>query len=277
MVSMDIRGPKHLICHGYMMPLTFSPDNFDSALEFHPKANTVFICTYPKCGTTWMQNIVYLLQHNGEPLPSHLKISDEIPWLEKNGSTYCENHVALKTHLPLHLLNWNDQAKYIVVARNPKDCCVSYYHHTRGFAFYDYAHGTFDDFFRRFINGEVGYGDFFDHFVSWQSRLNDRNVFFCTYEQLICDTKEIVKRLALFLEIKIDDNILEKVLQYSSLQAMQTDLQRWSIERSKDMPKFIRKGEIGDWRNYFNEEQSKLIDMKVEQFPLMKTLWAKYM
>ncbi|CAF4721426.1 unnamed protein product, partial [Rotaria socialis] len=93
--------------------------------------------------------------------------------------------------------------------------------------------------------------------------------------QLICDTKEIVKRLALFLEIKIDDNILEKVLQYSSLQAMQTDLQRWSIERSKDMPKFIRKGEIGDWHNYFNEEQSKLIDMKVEQFPLMKTLWAK--
>ncbi|CAF4045769.1 unnamed protein product, partial [Rotaria magnacalcarata] len=124
--------------------------------------------------------------HNGEPLPSHFKIGDEIPWLEKNGSTYCEDHVKLKTPLPLHLLNWNDRAKYIVVAWNPKDFCVSYYHHTRGFVRYDYAHGTFDDFFRCFLDGAVDFGDFFDRIVSWQSRLNDRNVFFfCTYEQLM--------------------------------------------------------------------------------------------
>ncbi|CAF4633028.1 unnamed protein product, partial [Rotaria socialis] len=60
------------------------------------------------------------------------------------------------------------------------------------------------------------------------------------------------------------------------LTSMQTDSPRWGMEQPKDMPGFIRKGEIGDWRNYFNEEQSKIIDMKVEDFPLMKTLWSKY-
>ncbi|CAF1293784.1 unnamed protein product [Rotaria sordida] len=57
---------------------------------------------------------------------------------------------------------------------------------------------------------------------------------------------------------------------------MEKDTHRWNFERPKDMPPFIRKGEIGDWRNYFNEEQSKLIDTKVEKFPLMKKLWGKF-
>jgi hypothetical protein len=274
---MDTKGPKYISNKGYLLPFDFPKDAFDSALEFHPKSNTIFICTYPKCGTTWMQNIVHLLLHAGEPFPSHLKVDDEIPHLELKGSTYCENHPVVKTHLPGHLLHWNEHAKYIVVARNPKDCCVSFYHHTRGFTHhYDYAHGTFDDFFRRFLNGDVECGDYFDHFLSWQSHLNNRNVFFCTYEQLICDIKQVVAQLALFLGIIIDDNILQKVLRNCSFKSMEQDPQRWSSERPMDMPPFIRKGEIGDWHNYFNEEQSKLIDIKVERFPLMKKLWEKY-
>ena len=270
---MDIEGPKYKDNHGLLLPYIFSSEAYDSALEFYPKPNTILICTYPKCGTTWMQNIVYLLMHAGEPFPSHLKMYDEIPFMEKEGSTYSENYAVLKTHLPLHLLNWSKQAKYIVVARNPKDCCVSFYHHTRGFTEqYDYAHGTFEDYCRRFINGEVDYGDYFDHFASWQSRLDDPNVFFCTYEQMICDVKGIIKRLALFLELEIDNHILEKVIQNCSFQSMKNDPERWSSKRPKDMPGFIRKGEIGDWHNYFSEEQSKLIDMKIERFPLMKKL-----
>ena len=173
-------------------------------------------------------------------------------------------------HLPLNLLHWNEQGKYIVVARNSKDFCVSFYNHRRDFiTCYDYARGTFDDCCRRFINGEVDYGDYFDRFSAWQSRLNDRNVFFCTYEQMTTGIKEIIRRVALFLEIKIDDNILEKVLHHCSFQSMKRDEHRWSSARPKDIPEFFRKGEIGHWHNYFNEEQSELIDMKVERFPLM--------
>ena len=275
---MDIKGPNYKDSHGLLLPYGFSSEAFDSALHFHPKPNSILICTYPKCGTTWMQNIVYLLMHAGEPFPSDSRMNDEIPFLEMKGSTYCANHVILKTHLPLHLLSWSKQAKYIVVARNPKDCCVSFYHHTRGFTrHYDYAHGTFEDYCRRFINGEIDFGDYFDHFSSWQSRLDDPNVFFCTYEQMICDVKEIIRRLALFLELEIDNHILERVIQNCSFQSMKKDPGRWSSERPRDMPEFIRKGEIGDWRNYFDEEQSKLIDMKIERFPLMKKLWAEYM
>ncbi len=56
--------------------------------------------------------------------------------------------------------------KFICVARNPKDVAVSYYYHTLGFEMYEYD-GDWNDFFERFISGEVGDGDWFDHVLGW--------------------------------------------------------------------------------------------------------------
>ena len=56
--------------------------------------------------------------------------------------------------------------KFIYVARNPKDVAVSYYYHTLGFELYEYE-GDWNDFFERFIMGEVTDGDWFDHVLEW--------------------------------------------------------------------------------------------------------------
>ena len=274
---MDTTGPKYTDCGGFILPFSFSRDAFHSALAFSPKDDTVVICTYPKCGTTWMQNIVYLLMNSGQAFPSDLTVDDEIPHLESRGGEYCANYSILITHLPTQLLKLNQHAKYIYIVRNPKDCCVSFYHHTRGFVkHYAYAHGTFDDFYERFINGKVDFGDYFDHFRSWEPYLNNQNLFFCTYEQLKCDTKGIVEKLAAFLGIQMNDQLLESVLQNCSFQSMTKDNQRWSSERPKNMPSFIRKGEIGDWRNHFSSQQSDRMIKKIDQFSLMKILWSEH-
>lgn len=259
------------------MPLGFPRDAFNSAQTFTPKDDTIVICSFPKCGTTWMQNIVYLLTHGGKAFPSDLVVDDEIPHLELSGSEYCANYSVLKTHLPPPLLKLNQHAKYIFIVRNPKDCCVSFYHHTRGFVeYYDYAHGTFDDYYERFITGKVDFGDYFDYFRSWEPHLNDPNLFFCTYEQLKCDTKGIVEKLAAFLGIDLNDQMLGKVLENCSFESMRKDNQRWTSERPKDMPSFIRKGEIGDWRNHFSAQQSDRMNHKIEQYSLMKALWSEH-
>ena len=165
------------------MAFSFLYDSFQSALTFSPKDDTILICSYPKSGTTWMQNIVYLLTHSGKAFPSDLNVDNEIPHLELRGSEYCGNYPVLKSHLPTQLLKMNRHAKYILIARNPKDYCVSFYHHTRGFVkHYDYAHGTFNDYFEHFIDGKVDFGYYFDYFRSWEPYLNDQNLFFCTYE-----------------------------------------------------------------------------------------------
>ncbi len=75
----------------------------------------------------------------------------------------------IKTHLPLTMLppDLLEKAKVVFVARNPADCCVSFFHHERlvpkqGFA------GTFDQYAGLFRRGENPGGDYFYHlFVSY--------------------------------------------------------------------------------------------------------------
>jgi len=49
-------------------------------LDFTPKADDVLIVTSPKCGTTWMQQIVHQLRSNGSM--DYEEISSVVPWIE---------------------------------------------------------------------------------------------------------------------------------------------------------------------------------------------------
>ena len=53
----------------------------------------------------------------------------------------------IKTHLPLDMLppNLLDICKVVFVARNPMDCCVSFYHHERQVPQMGFA-GTFEQY-----------------------------------------------------------------------------------------------------------------------------------
>ena len=49
-------------------------------LSFKPRPDDVFVVTPPKCGTTWMQQIVHQLRSGGDM--SFHEISDVVPYLE---------------------------------------------------------------------------------------------------------------------------------------------------------------------------------------------------
>src|SRR5688500_4017728 len=92
------------------------------------------------------------------------------PYLEMQGKQAAENLVrpaAIKVHLPYHLAPRNPNAKYIVVVRNIKDTCVSFFHHTRGIPLYSFEGGSFDVYFQLFAEGQVDYGSYLDWILSW--------------------------------------------------------------------------------------------------------------
>ena len=67
----------------------------------------------------------------------------------------------IKTHLPFEFLPAKllDTCKVIFVGRNPKDTCVSYYHHHFNFDEYQ-MQGEFSDFARIFLEGITEYGSY---------------------------------------------------------------------------------------------------------------------
>ena len=67
----------------------------------------------------------------------------------------------IKTHLPLEFLppKLLDTCKVIFVSRNPKDACVSFYHHHILLPDYHF-NGDFSNFATLYLKGAVEYGDY---------------------------------------------------------------------------------------------------------------------
>jgi hypothetical protein len=263
--------PSYRINGAFRMPLGFPAENFASALAYEAQPGDIFVATYPKCGTTWVQYILYLLLHEGVPLPAGDQIGNSVPHLEEVGGEFAKALSApraIKTHFTFESMPAHAEARYITVARNPFDCAVSFYHHTRGFEHhYRFSSGTFDDFFECFLAGEVDWGDYFDSLTSWFAHREDQNVLFLTYEGMKLDSRKAVVQIASFLDFPSaqDEAKLTEIDRHSSFDEMRQNLERWSSRRPDDMPAFIRKGIVGDWRNYFSADQAHRLVEKFER------------
>ena len=266
------RRPRYRIVDGFRMPLDFPPDGLRSGRQYVPESNDIIVATYPKCGTTWAQHIVYMLVRD-RPIAAHESLGDLFPHLEEVGReavAALAKPRLIKTHLPLPMAPFNPSAKFIYVARNPFDCAVSFYHHTRGFErHYQFSDGTFDDFFEVFLRGEVDFGDYFSHVRSWFAVAHDLNVHLITYESLKKDIDGEVEALGEFLggsaaRAAQDPGRRAAIIAETSFERMSQNQGRWSSERPADKPAFVRKGVVGDWRNYFSAEQLRRLLRRVE-------------
>lgn len=270
---MSGRKPTYRVHAGFLMPMGFPVEGFDSGQRYRAQSGDIFVATYPKCGTTWTQYIAYLALHGGEPLTREQSINDVFPHLEEVGEQVVRalpEPRLIKTHLPLARTPWNDEAKYIYVARNPFDCAVSFYHHTRGFPkHYDFADGTFDTFFECFIRGEVDFGSYFDNLLSWLPVREAPNVLFLTYEEMLAAPAAAVVSIGEFIggpaaQAVRDPDTLARIVAHSSFDAMRVDQNRWSSARPADMPAFVRKGVVGDWRRHFSRDQARRLADELE-------------
>jgi hypothetical protein len=154
------------------------------------------------------------------------------------------------------LAPFSDRARYPVIARNPFDCAVSFFHHPRGFVrHYDFADGTFERFFECFVQGEVDFGDYFEHLLSWQREASRANVFWLSYEDLRASPAALIEQIAQFLGIDAEAGSagagVDAIVAESSIESMQQDQQRWSSRRPDWAPAFVRNGAVGQWQELF--------------------------
>jgi hypothetical protein len=252
----------------------FPVESFESGQRYRAAPGDIFVATYPKCGTTWMQYIVYLLLHDAQPLPAGERLDSVFPHLEEVGADAVRalpEPRLIKTHLSFERTPWHAAARYVCVVRNPFDCAVSFFHHTRGFVrHYDFADGTFDEFFECFIRGEVDFGDYFDHLASWLPHARDPNVLFLTYEEMLAEPRAAVVAVGEFLagaaaRVASAPALVERIVAASSFDSMRRDQRRWSSERPANMPEFVRKGVAGDWTEQFSREQARRLAAKFDE------------
>ncbi|XP_053722645.1 sulfotransferase family 5A, member 1 [Synchiropus splendidus] len=244
------------------------------ALKFPFQDSDIVIVTYPKSGTTWMQQIVTLILNRGDPQVSQTVPNwARAPWLEQH---YCaavlESSPAeprvITSHLPHHLLGpvlQGSNARVIYVSRNPKDVAASFYHFHKVARFLPEV-GSFQDFLIRFLDGTLHFGSWFDHVKGWTSQVATMsNLLHITYEDMSRDLHGSIKKVSSFLQRHLLDEEVRNCVRHSRFSSMKDNkMTNYTLIDGQIMDHkkgcFMRKGEVGDWKNHFSEDQTQHFD-----------------
>ncbi|XP_047673817.1 sulfotransferase 1 family member D1-like isoform X3 [Tachysurus fulvidraco] len=171
--------------------------NWSSVCAFRPDPSDMLISTYPKAGTTWTQEIVDLLLHNGDAdICKRAPTTVRIPFLEINSHPPNPSGLdllkkikpprAIKTHLPIQLVPegfWENKCKVIYVARNAKDNLVSYYHFDR-MNLIQPEPGSWEEYVQKFMKGKLAWGSWYDHVKGYWKEKEKRNILYLFYEDM---------------------------------------------------------------------------------------------
>jgi hypothetical protein len=272
LLNADDLGYKLSVVKGVPQNPTFDVQQFEDLIETFPSTEEdVFVCTFVKAGTTWTQQILKLLIDEGQR--TAVSYGEVVPWLEALTSSLLASREApgnslddilsrkgrryFKTHATVNSLpgGLETGAKVIYVARNPKDTVVSLYHHARNKPEFGFQ-GTFEEMLKLFVAGKAENGSWFEHVLPWyeQSLLRPDQVLFIKYEDMYEDTTQAVRAISDFLGFGYSDDVIESVVQGSSLQTMKSE------NKSNIGFNHLRQGGTGAWRSTFTVEQSEFFD-----------------
>ena len=151
-------------------------------------------------------------------------------------------------------------AKVLYVSRDARDVCVSYYHYQRMVNHVQYR-GTFAEFREKFVHDEVLYGPYREHVKGYRDHAD--TVLCLTYEQLHEDRATVVRKVAEFLDKSLTSEEVEAIAKHTDFEQMKKNpgcnFRHWEktgMVATTSKCTFMRKGKVGDWRNYFTEEES---------------------
>jgi hypothetical protein len=226
-------------------------------LETRP--SDVLIATFPKCGTTWVQQIVHGLRTRGSM--DFEEISMVIPWIERspllgidiNAPQVAEPR-AFKTHLP-----WDQVPKggrYISVLRDPTDALLSFYHFMNGVMF-ERDSVDVEGFYAAMFARHPLYGTYWSHVRSWWEQRRRQDVQILCFEDMKRDHEGAVRRIAAFIGISADEELIALSTRQSTIEFMREHERHFddaptitAINRRDGLPPArttkVRSGRVGD-------------------------------
>ncbi|XP_026469174.1 estrogen sulfotransferase-like [Ctenocephalides felis] len=245
----------------------------------------IWIVTYPRSGTTWTQELVWLINNNLDYETAKNKILKErysfMEYSTLGKKQQAVNTVDvtinlkrprhIKTHLPAKLLPdqiWAKNPKIVYVTRDTKSVVVSYYHHCKVFAGYQ---GTLDEFVDCFLKDEILWSPFWDHTLDFWKLKDKPNVLFLRYEDIKLDMLNVLKKVSEFLNKSYSIEQLRALADHLDFDNMKKNTScnntSFTIERLSERGEklssntaFIRKGKVDGWKDELNQTLADKID-----------------
>ena len=230
----------------------------------------VFIVSYPRSGNTWTRFLVGNLIYEGDPI-TFSNIEARIPEIYLNPDHKMRRLVRPRI-LKSHECFQPEYRQVIYVVRDPRDVCVSNYHHNVKWGNIpdDYP---MDKFVPRFLRAEFDRkcGSWADNVNSWlYMREKDPRFLLLRYEDMKREPVQELGRVASFLErhsfrpIRSTPDFLLRAVQLSTPERMRSlesfEARKWALTREtrQDKP-FVRTAVAGTWKAILSKESLRAI------------------
>uniref|UniRef100_A0A182QVD9 Sulfotransferase domain-containing protein n=1 Tax=Anopheles farauti TaxID=69004 RepID=A0A182QVD9_9DIPT len=243
----------------------------------------VWILSFPKCGTTWTQEMVWLISHDLDyKTASEVNLLDRSIFLEFSafvlnfpGDTIEEVENAtrprhIQCHLPIALLPrqiWTVRPKLIYCARNPKDATISYYHHHRHIHGYQ---GSLQEFLDGILADQVLFGPQIPHTLDFWNIRREMNILFLHFEEMKTSMDAVLRRVCKYFNKTYTDEQLAQLANHLSFDVMKNNksannscvlelVESLSGKKVENF-QFMRKGKIGSHSEELTEEYIRKLD-----------------
>ena len=189
-----------------------------SIAAYQPRPTDIIISPAGKCGTTLLQQTFHTLRTRGDM--DFDDISRVVPWIETAkslGTDINAEQVAHPRGFKSHL-SWEHVpkgAKYIVSLRDPQDAFESGYRFMEGW-YFEPGTISYDEFFERTKSGRGKGLDHWAHLLSWWNQRDNPDVLLVSYEHMVEDPELLIRRMARFCGIALDNELLALTLEHTS-------------------------------------------------------------
>ena len=265
----------------------------DAFKNWEARPDDVYVLGFPRSGTTWTRELVWLIENDCNfKGAKDASIDVRVPCMEAGAVTdfmrewghpsiqvdaikamkSISHQRLLQSHLHSCLLPADllDKSKVVLCLRNPKDTVVSCYHLDKILKMYDFT-SDFETYFDLFMDNLIPYSSYFDYAKELWARRNHPNVCLLFYEEMKKDLATNVRKLANFLGKELTNENMDALVNHLSFREMKNNK---AVNRKGKAAKhffneggdFIRKGKVGDWKNYLTEKMNKRMDEAIEKY-----------
>jgi len=288
-----------VVHHLYLFQDFWCPSTFFQGVtkfqkHFQAKDSDVIVATVPKSGTTWLKALTFAIinrqrfssSHNHPLLTSNSH--ELVPFLEfvfhvdniQEKLSYLSNMTEPRvfgTHVPFPSLPKSikeSNCKIVYICRNPFDTFVSHWVFANNVNPHLLHSLTMEEALENYCKGTIGFGPTWEHMLGyWKESIATPNkVLFLKYEELKENANFYVKRVAEFLDCPFTEEeesngVIESIINLCSFEKMKNlEINKaGTFDRNYEKKYLFRKGEVGDWVNYFSPAMTEKLSKTMEE------------
>jgi hypothetical protein len=280
---------------------TYVRFNYNTTIFKQIKYNStdIIVSAYPKTGNTWLEYILLLLIHKNDNIKLHPEICNLYTKINNIGKffiNYIEQLDTIKTQLNYYndismfdislddfdnykyrrvikshyscqnfinydIINNNPLFKIIIIKRNPIDTFISsYFYYKRLLK----TNINMKFWLNCWLEGKIYYGSYFEFYKDWEEiyKQYPEQILWLNYEDLKADLSGEIKKISEFIGVELTEQELEKITFDSTFENMK----KTCIDNDPNYNNHLRKGKIGDWKNYFTQEMLDKFNKKLVEY-----------